>query len=421
MVSCRQCNTHNSLDSAFCKHCGATLSPEDIEIATEKLAMMIADGNKLFADGRTEDAMMVAETAVATNPTSASAISLKGMCYERRGQIAEALECFEKGVELNPSSALDKIKVNDLRNMLVAEKFEVREKPNRRIAVVGALAAVVLVSAVGALVAKANAPKAELDKSKLLASNEPAPELRTFGEIMPKTGTQAPSTDGGATQNQPNAEPGTNNVDGNGPPSSGAGRREDIRLPNYSGGRIPRPEEGVGGTFQNTEVRPLDPGVRGPIGGGNTGNGEGNGGKSTTDPDPTELKNNNVGEDPKTEPKNDPGIIEIDVVGKNGSKSGGNAASPANSGNGRQALIASARSMFQQGNYTGAANSYERALRMGADSASTNQRLGQCYAHLGRTGDAIAAYTRAANAFEQSGNAQARDACLQAITVLGGG
>ena len=402
------------------------MSTEDIEVATEKLSIMIADGNKLFADGRTEDAMMVAETAVATNPTSASAISLKGMCYERRGQIAEALECFEKVVELNPSSTLDKIKVNDLRNMLVAEKFEVREKPNRRVAMVGALAAVVLVSAVGALVAKANAPAASPDKSKLLASNEPAPELRTFGEIMPKAGTQATSTDGAGTQNQPSTQPPTNNLDGNGPQSNGGvGRREDIRLPNYGGGRIPRPEEGVGGAFQNTEILPVDPGVRGPIGGGNSNGGNstsnGNGGKSTIDPDPTEQKNNSVGEEPKTEPKNDPGIIEIDVVGKNGNKGGGNTTSPANSGNGRQALIASARSMFQQGNYSGAANSYERALRMGADAASTNQRLGQCYAHLGRTGDAIAAYTRAANAFEQSGNNQARDACQQAIKVLGGG
>src|SRR5689334_20050982 len=122
MVSCQQCKTPNSLDSAFCKKCGATLSQEDISIAADKLVAMIADGNKLFAEGRTDDAMMVAETAVASNPSSAAALSLKGMCYERKGQLAEALECFERVVELNPDSTLDKLKVNDLKNMMVVEK-----------------------------------------------------------------------------------------------------------------------------------------------------------------------------------------------------------------------------------------------------------------------------------------------------------
>src|SRR6476659_3355802 len=106
MVSCRQCNTHNSLDSVFCKKCGSTILDEDRAIAAEKLSFMIADGNKLFADGRTDDAMMVAETAVASDPSSSAALSLKGMCYERKGQLAEALECFEQVVMLNPDSTL---------------------------------------------------------------------------------------------------------------------------------------------------------------------------------------------------------------------------------------------------------------------------------------------------------------------------
>ena len=62
MVSCKQCNTHNSLDSAFCKKCRATIDPAELALATDRLTAMIADGNRLFADGRTEDALMVAGT-----------------------------------------------------------------------------------------------------------------------------------------------------------------------------------------------------------------------------------------------------------------------------------------------------------------------------------------------------------------------
>jgi tetratricopeptide (TPR) repeat protein len=124
-----------------------------------------------------------------------------------------------------------------------------------------------------------------------------------------------------------------------------------------------------------------------------------------------------------------PGIMEITVVSQNGkpTANGGNASGM--HANGVEALLRTARNQYQVGDYSSAANSYERALRAGADPASSNQRLAQCYEKLGRNADAVAAYSRAADAFQaeldagkgdKSRLSSAIDSCKQAIKVLGG-
>lgn len=421
MVSCKQCNSLNSLDSAFCKKCGATLDAIDIAAANDKLVAMIADGNRLFADGRTDDALMVAETAISSNPSSAAGISLKGMCLERKGLIAEALICFERVVELEPDSTLDKLKVNDLKNMLVVEKFEVNRRPDRRLAVMGAVAATVLVIAGGAIFAKATANPTSEDP-KLVAMNEPTNQVRTFDELMPKqpvvNQNQAPVQQTNPNIQQPQTNPNAQ-LDGN---TANRPEREPINIRPYGGRSIPRPEEGLEG--------PVGP-VKVEFEGGQLPSANQNSNQTPTpnnqqtkgpDDDPEVLKTPaNTGQTEPTKPANDPGIIEIEVSkGNSGRTNGSGSKEPVINGNGRQALMATARSQMQSGNYSAAANTYERALRAGADAGSTNQRLGQCYTQMGRSNDAVAAYTRAASAFEKSGNTQGAEACRQAIKVLGG-
>lgn len=426
MVSCKQCSTLNSLDSTFCKRCGAALAIEDIAEASEKLTAMIADGNKLFADGRTEEAMMVAETAVANNPSSPAAISLKGMVHERKGQIAEALECFERVVELNPDSMLDKIKVNDLRNMLVMTKVEA-PRPDRRAPLIAAIAASVLVVAGGAIIAKA-ASKPPTDNGKLVALNNQVqdPVLRTFGDIQqPQTNTQT-NTNTGQTNPQTNTQAPQTNVQ---QPDNNTGDpgRSDLRLPRYNNTGLPRPNEGIGGVIPPVQVE-VPQGLTGTI---NANTGQVQGPKNTTPP----KGNENTVDAPPTDeppvkqdpPKNDPGIIMIERSKGQDNVGGGNAGS--NNANGREALVQAARSQMMSGNYNGAANTYERALRSGAEASTTYQRLGQCYERMGRNSDAIAAYQRAAASLESSINSgrgdkaslQNRlDSCRQAIKVLGG-
>jgi tetratricopeptide (TPR) repeat protein len=359
----------------------------------------------------------VAETAIASNPSSAPAVSLKGMCLERKGMIAEALECFERVVELEPNSTLDRLKVNDLKNILVVQKFEVKQGPNpRRLGLVAALAVVVLFASIGALFLKMG-QKGDETEGKLVAMN--GTDLKTFGDVMADTpANQQPPANQGQVQNPANNQSALQNpVD---PQVNRPTQRENLNLPRYNGGPIPRPDEGG----LNGEIRPFRPNV--PEG-GLPGTLNSNSTVSPTrnqntprgnDPDPTTF------EPPKPPvqdpPKNDPGIIEIEVSKNSGKPANDGGGEVAPTGNGRQALIATARSQMMAGNYSAAANTYERALRAGADPASTNQRLGQCYAQMGRNGDAVAAYTRAAAAFEKAGNTQGAEACRQAVKVLGG-
>ena len=152
MVRCPDCETPNSVDSKFCRFCGAPLPEEERIDAQVKLNELIAEGNKLFNEGRTDEALLIAESAISSSPNDTRALSLKGMCLERAGYLADALELYERVVELNPDSPLDKIKVTHVRNRLAAKAAEV-PPPNRRIALIGASAAIVFVMAVGSIIA----------------------------------------------------------------------------------------------------------------------------------------------------------------------------------------------------------------------------------------------------------------------------
>jgi hypothetical protein len=98
--------------------------------------------------------------------------------------------------------------------------------------------------------------------------------------------------------------------------------------------------------------------------------------------------------------------------------------------NGLDAMVRSARGQYQVGNYQTAANTYERALKAGADPATVNQRLGQCYEKLGRNSDAADAYSRAIAALQNQINGgkgnkdrllAALDSSRQALKNLQGG
>ena len=136
MYACKECGTGNPLDSSFCKKCGTALPEQDLAEARGKMDEVLEEGNNLFTEGRTDEAMLIAEAAVAANPSSHMAYSLKGLCHERLGQIAEALECYETAVSLHPDSALDKVKVAALRNRLAAHVVDA-PVPDRRRALSG--------------------------------------------------------------------------------------------------------------------------------------------------------------------------------------------------------------------------------------------------------------------------------------------
>lgn len=430
LISCKNCMAQNSLDSTFCKKCGTTLPDDDLRQAREKLETAVADGFRIFNAGRTAEAMQIAETAVRANPISTAALSLKAMCHERMGQISEALECHERVLEIDPDSMIDKIKVNDLRNLLVA-RTSAAAVPDRRMAIVSAVAMIVLVLSIGIVVARSGG-KAD---SKLTTN---APVTTNPADLAKGSRFDPPATPP-TNQSQPNeklnAPAGGNTPTGvTSPPTSGTNRGSNeppIRLPEggTNGRGLPNPSESEGGFGPGNRPVTVNPGLinPGPVNPGPVK------GPSETDHTAQKQTGPDGGGDPPpvdTPPqkKEAPGIMDIRIV----SGPGKTAPDPNDSGsraNGVEALLRTARSQYQIANYSAAANSYERALRAGADPASGNQRLAQCYEKLGRNSDALSAYGRAINSLQSaidSGRGDkdrlsaALDSCKQAVKVLGG-
>ncbi len=418
MVSCKHCSTPNSLDSTFCKRCGTALPAEDVQVAQEKLTALIAEGNTAFNEGKTDEAMAIAESAIASNPTSVPALSLKSLCHERRGELAEALECADLIVDLNPDSELDKIKRNQLRTKLSVSVQLASQPPDRRSAFIGAIATVVLVVCVGIGAAKF-INRGSVAKNDGVAALAPAiPPVNQTQQIVPNSNSNP------NTQLQPSAPPRQPTVE-----EPGINDPDQTRSLNRPGtGILPRQgDPGITGEIRTQEdpltLKPgttttTNPPIVTPTSTSGSKPGQGDSGQ---DPPPTP-------ENSKPQPQNtDPGQIEIKV--SNGSHSSGFGSTAALGSGGVSALIKVGVTRYQLGSYGAAASSFDQALRAGGDQVTVNQWLGRCYGSMGRKSEEIDAYKRCVSACQSAisnggGNKDRikaiMDTCQQELKVLQG-
>lgn len=402
MVRCPDCETPNSTDSKFCKFCGAALPEDQLVDAQIKLNELVSEGYRIFNEGRTEEARLIAESALESAPAHVQALALKAMCCEREGDLAQALELYEKVVELNPESALDKIKVQHLRNQLSAKQIEAPE-PNRKLAFAMAAAAAVLVVCAGAIVATLTSDKAEATEApKAVAANADG------SSAFDRTGAVPPP------QQAPKAAEDQDETAAPSRPSGGV-----VTPPTaWPGGQLPAPID-AGNRPLTVE---LNPAAQAAVQGqerpaqANNGAAVANGNKENEVDPPVE---------PEKQPEEKKPIIEVTVV-KTGPKNYGGS-DESSSANELTALIKSANEQFMLSRYQGAAQAYERALKLGGDPATINQRLGQCYANLGRKSEAVSAYIRAVEAYksalERNDSPALRaglNACTNALRVLRG-
>jgi len=405
MISCKHCATHNSLDSTFCRRCGTPLPEEDLKAAQAKLDELVAEGVTAYNEGRTDEAMAVAESALLSNPSSVMALTLMADCLARKGEVARALECAERIVELNPESELDKIKRNQLRNQL-ASSLRLPDKPDRRLAMTAAAAAVILVVSLGVIVSRLGTD-AQAQQVAQLDTPTNVPAGVDLGQPQTSTPTDP------ASQTQPQAQPPVTEPSAQTNPSGGAERNLDPgdvppvgreNEPESSPSRPNLGSSGIGGLLprvqgggEGPEVPPYNPGgITGNIGlqqikpqPPKTPTSRGN------DADPVEDATTTNSANSAAQPPKDPGEYQITI--RKGSGGGGGSAPE---GNGLEALIRTASQQFQLGNYSAAATTYERALRSGGDAISINQRLGMTYSRLGRSSDAVGAFNRAVQACE---------------------
>ncbi|MFI5387064.1 MAG: tetratricopeptide repeat protein [Fimbriimonadales bacterium] len=430
MVSCKNCMAQNSLDSAFCKKCGTTLPADDVQQAKAKLEAAVADGFRIFNAGRTEEAMQVAEVAVRANPSSTAALSLKAMCHERVGQVAEALECNERVLEIDPDSMIDKIKVNDLRNLLVA-RSSIAAVPDRRMAFMGAAAAFVLVASIGLVIARSGNRSSDRVAQDTPAVVQPQGSNGTHFESSPSSAGSAAPAQGGTGGVQQGNVPAAPKPDAAGPKPHDDGPTDSNKpATDFHPHSVEDSSRGLPNPGPGNAPLIVDPGVLAKATGRETPAENPRTGRTAPppvggDPDPK----SEGGDQTVTQPKQQaPGIMDIQVVSRNG-KPASESSDPNAHPNGIQALLRTARSQYQVGNYSAAATSYERALRAGASASSGNQRLAECYEKLGRNSEAVAAYNRAIDALQadisvgrgdKNRQSAALDVCKQAVKVLGG-
>jgi tetratricopeptide (TPR) repeat protein len=369
------------------------------------------------------------------NPESTEALMLLGDCYERTNRLEEALEAYEKVVELKPDSPLDRIKVTHLRKKL-AENHEDTSSPQvKRNALLAAAFSALLIVAVGLTLwlASNRAEASEPAQTEIAVNDEPATPYAQGFQVA-QNQNPAPAQPAPETTEEAPAENPTDST----PSTGGSGSRTTIPaprtnrpspLPNSGGGVLPNVGSspslvapfnpfGDSGTF-NLDPEPVEqPDLTPPTPG--------------LDPDPGIVTRPRPSADPDPEPEGPtqrPSIIDIRPSEDNPTRSGGGQTVPDDSGGGgdtqmrAETLVRVARESFMVRDYAKAADLYRQALAAGASRGYTNQRLAQCYEKLGQTGNAISAYQRAIAAFEASGTPQARnaaDSCRAAIRLLQG-
>lgn len=403
-VNCENCHAKNTVDGGFCRQCGAPLPEDQRQQVKEEANRLLADGRLLLNDGRSHEAVMVAESVLEVDPSNADALSLLGDIYEKDGQIAEALETYERVCEIRPDSAIDRIRLAHLRKLMAAQELAIDVPGERRRGLMLVAAAGILLLSVGAAFFFASSTPSQPDPN--LVASADAPDVEGFSGLTP---TLVPNVPNGKENRA--VPDGTGGADAQPQPTTRANIPDPLQPPRS---HIGFARSSVGGSVGPYNPQPNLPDWSSQVSITPSGQ-EPSTGSSTTaepvdDPDATE------------EPKEDPGIIEIKKTPGSGDSSAGSGAQSVDD------LIRKARNLYIQEDYSGAARLYEQAIGMGAQTGATYQRLAQCYQRLGRRGDAISAYKKAVSTYEAQisrggGSASvkaAKESCEKAIDALGG-
>lgn len=453
MIKCEICATPNRLDGKFCRECGTPLPVAAVEAARGENQRLVDDGYRLFQEGRTDEALLAAETALERDPEFAAAFALRGDVRERTGDLGGALEDYERVVELSPDSTLERLKLAHLRKLLSLRALEAPAPPNRRLAVLAGVAATVLVVCLGSAIALMNQPPGT-QPNQAATGSEVAQDTLSVVPLVPNPNGVNPAGMNPAGVNPNGTAPGATPAPGAPTASSATPAPTPAPpIPNRPGGAIRMPQDFVSNSGSGN--RPLLPPVGPELQISPT-----QAAATTPSPTPTPTQRPSVDEEPgpmpdptgpaptnaagtRPNPPRNPGIIDIrpspgqprqvggsETIPPARSSTNGDVGTPGEARNQAEALVQTARQQFQMGDYARAADAYEKALAAGADPASVNQRLGQAYERLNRRSDAISAYNRSVRAFEAALQAGKGDparlraglnAAQQALRQLQGG
>ncbi|MBS1700709.1 MAG: tetratricopeptide repeat protein [Armatimonadetes bacterium] len=354
MVACPKCVTNNTLDSTFCKKCGAILPVAVIEEEQEKLKEIVGKGMESYQAGNLDEALSIADHSILTNPSYGEAYALKGLIHERRGEYAEALDSYETVVALNPDSTIDKIKLNQLRNAF-AQRQAGEPKVDKKGALAIAASATLFFIAIGfianGIIQNSNTTK-QAQATNQPVQNQPLTNAANQTNVQPNQSTaNQPLTNPQQNQQrgpQPGDVPNLGNPDNNPTadrnphmttrfkPDRNSGFDDGgvtpIIIDNPNGSGLPTADGEIGGPA--TRPKNPDPGI-------------------DPKPDPVNASNKTTPEPPKEAP----GTYDISVSTKAGTGGG----STAKSSSGRS-YYQRATTFARSGKTAQAREAYQRAI-----------------------------------------------------------
>ncbi len=113
---CMRCEHPVEEGARYCPYCGAPVeqgeTPGWKRLQAERL---LREAMSLHEQGRYEEALLACEGALAFDPQLLPALSLKALLHEKRGQLEQAIETYERVVQLNPLSVSERLKLDTLR------------------------------------------------------------------------------------------------------------------------------------------------------------------------------------------------------------------------------------------------------------------------------------------------------------------
>ena len=133
---CTKCGAVNPDDHKYCSECGTKLvapkvpPPAEPERPTgaeqqatdqEKVGELLFKAFQQYETGHLDEALKSCEEAGKLNPSSTSVHSLLSLIHEKQGDLERAIVEVSRVLEINPSSAADQERMDQLRRRLYAE------------------------------------------------------------------------------------------------------------------------------------------------------------------------------------------------------------------------------------------------------------------------------------------------------------
>lgn len=110
LVICPYCEAVNRKDSKYCRHCGARIPTA----SSKDIARILLSVSLHLANGRYAEAERECRWVIENDPFNADAHSLLGDIFERRGEIASAIEEYKEAVRLAPSERFFRSRLEEL-------------------------------------------------------------------------------------------------------------------------------------------------------------------------------------------------------------------------------------------------------------------------------------------------------------------